>query len=62
MTLENSAGRKEATVTVRSLDTPSEPNKIAIKDVEEDTVQIAWPQSLSGHKGWSSVPVSLDVN
>ena len=62
-------------MTVRVLDTPSEPTEVAIKDVKEDTGQITWAapvidrgaqvnnyiveKLLSGRKAWSTATVYL---
>ena len=69
--LENSAGSKQATITVRVLDTPSAPTALVVKDIKETTVQLAWEmpiidggamvnnyvveRRLSGRKAWSTV-------
>ena len=69
--LENSAGSKHATITVRVLDTPSAPTALTVKDIKETTVQLSWEmpiidggamvnnyvveRRLSGRKAWSTV-------
>uniref|UniRef100_A0A6I8S6Q4 Titin n=1 Tax=Xenopus tropicalis TaxID=8364 RepID=A0A6I8S6Q4_XENTR len=49
LTLENSSGTKSAFISVRVLDTPSEPVNLKIKEVTKDSVSLTWePPALDG--------------
>uniref|UniRef100_A0A3Q1F7H9 Titin n=1 Tax=Acanthochromis polyacanthus TaxID=80966 RepID=A0A3Q1F7H9_9TELE len=47
LTLENSSGTKSAVVAVRILDTPSAPQKLAVKELKRDSVTLGWETPLT---------------
>uniref|UniRef100_A0A3B5A5Y3 Titin n=1 Tax=Stegastes partitus TaxID=144197 RepID=A0A3B5A5Y3_9TELE len=47
LTLENSSGTKSAIVAVRILDTPSAPQKLAVKELKRDSVTLGWETPLT---------------
>uniref|UniRef100_A0A3B4ACF0 Titin n=1 Tax=Periophthalmus magnuspinnatus TaxID=409849 RepID=A0A3B4ACF0_9GOBI len=47
LTLENSSGSKSAVVAVRILDTPSAPQKFAVKELKKDSITLAWDTPLT---------------
>uniref|UniRef100_A0A3P8T195 Titin n=1 Tax=Amphiprion percula TaxID=161767 RepID=A0A3P8T195_AMPPE len=47
LTLENSSGTKSAVVAVRILDTPSAPQKLAVKELKRDSVTLGWDTPLT---------------
>ena len=71
MSITNSAGQKQSTITVRVLDTPGPASDVAVKDIKDNTVQLIWEmpaidggatvsnyiieRRLSGRKAWSTV-------
>lgn len=47
LTLENGSGTKSAIVAVRILDTPSVPQKFAVRELKKDSVTLAWDTPLT---------------
>lgn len=47
MSLDNSSGRKSATISVRVLDTPGEPCSLKVKDITLDSVTLEWEEPMN---------------